>query len=76
MKSNLSNNIKGFAYDFYFISMHAVAREGFDKPCIYCHLDTEELSEIRFEPNDSSKCNSRDPYYLFLNIIITNCNFN
>ena len=48
----------GSSYSFRDISMHAVApaSESFDKACLYCHLDTEDVTELRFVPEDSTSC--------------------
>eukprot|EP01027_Heterolobosea_sp_BB2_P009421 GEZU01013888.1.p1 GENE.GEZU01013888.1~~GEZU01013888.1.p1 ORF type:complete len:206 (+),score=57.14 GEZU01013888.1:26-619(+) len=46
---------KGFKIGFRSIMMHAIANDpsSFPQPCIYCQLDSEELSEMRFVPQDA-----------------------
>lgn len=51
---NNESPTKGSSYHFRDISLHAIASVGFDNPCIYCHLDTENVTEVTFTPTDSS----------------------
>jgi hypothetical protein len=63
----------GFSFDYPVLLMHAISRDTtqFSKSCIYCQLNEEELSEIRFVPSSSadlepiyealSKCAAMNP---------------
>jgi len=49
---NSGNKAQSSSYRFRDISLHAMAQTAFGEPCLYCHLDTEDVTEIRFIPSD------------------------
>eukprot|EP00457_Paulinella_chromatophora_P014054 gb/GEZN01014427.1/.p1 GENE.gb/GEZN01014427.1/~~gb/GEZN01014427.1/.p1 ORF type:complete len:198 (-),score=38.67 gb/GEZN01014427.1/:336-929(-) len=58
-------NKKGFSLDVPFVMMHAVNTTGapFPKPCIYCQLDLDDVSEVAFCP--ATKERLQDLYKAF-----------
>ena len=53
---NSGNKAQSSSYRFRDISLHAMAQTAFGEPCLYCHLDTEDVTEIRFIPSDKDGC--------------------
>jgi len=51
-----SDASKGFSMDLPFIMMHSVASESsdFPQPCVYMHLDSEEVVDCRLVPSNAA----------------------
>ncbi|DAZ98451.1 TPA: hypothetical protein N0F65_001152 [Lagenidium giganteum] len=46
----------GYGWDMRIITLHAISRDvsAFPEPCLYCQLDSEDTSEVRFVPSDAN----------------------
>jgi nucleotide-sensitive chloride channel 1A len=44
----------GYGWDTSRVTLHAISRDesAFPLPCLYCQVDSDEVSEIRFVPSD------------------------
>ncbi|KAG6615162.1 Chloride conductance regulatory protein ICln [Phytophthora cinnamomi] len=44
----------GYAWDMSSVTLHAISRDpaAFPKPCVYCQISHEDVSEVRFVPAD------------------------
>uniref|UniRef100_K3WI74 Chloride conductance regulatory protein ICln n=1 Tax=Globisporangium ultimum (strain ATCC 200006 / CBS 805.95 / DAOM BR144) TaxID=431595 RepID=K3WI74_GLOUD len=44
----------GYGWETSLITLHAISRDtsAFPKPCLYCQIDAEDISEVRFVPFD------------------------
>ena len=48
----------GYAWEMASVTLHAISRDpaAFPRPCLYCQISHEDVSEVRFVPVDDHTC--------------------
>ena len=48
----------GYGWEMSAVTLHAISRDpaAFPKPCVYCQISDQDVSEVRFVPEDDKTC--------------------
>lgn len=66
----------GYAWEMAAVTLHAISRDpaAFPKPCVYCQLSSQDVSEVHFVPADDHTCGcSLSLLLLLLLLLLLGC---